>query len=91
MLHLCNIGLGEGWSDTLAITYEQKPGNDRMAVYGMSTYMTDGGTIRQYPYSSDREVAKQRYSEVPGLGNHAMGCIWNAFLFVRSLNNAVFV
>eukprot|EP00479_Gromia_sphaerica_P007881 TRINITY_DN2804_c0_g1_i1.p1 TRINITY_DN2804_c0_g1~~TRINITY_DN2804_c0_g1_i1.p1 ORF type:complete len:376 (+),score=82.71 TRINITY_DN2804_c0_g1_i1:413-1540(+) len=74
-------GMGEGWGDFFGFMFRQRPQYNRNMTFGTGTYVTQGITIRNWPYSSNRDIAPQLYTNVPGLPIHQIGCVWCTFLY----------
>jgi len=80
-------GMGEGWSDFLALAFLAQPGDTGPQARGMGTYAlfqpTTGSGIRSYPYSTDLGVNPLTYGSMPTTGNrvHAIGEIWATTLW----------
>jgi len=80
-------GMGEGWSDFLALAFLAQPGDTGPQARGMGTYVLfqpiTGPGSRSYPYSTDLGVNPLTYNNMPDTSNevHAIGEIWAATLW----------
>ncbi|EAU86463.1 metalloprotease [Coprinopsis cinerea okayama7 len=69
-------GLGEGWSDALAMWTQQKDGVVRDYVLGDYVYNNPGG-IRTRPYSTSSTTNPQTYASARGQTSvHRIGEVW---------------
>ena len=78
--------MGEGWSDFFALVMTHEPGDQGSDVRGIGTYLlgqsTDGQGIRQYPYSTNMDISKYDYSQLPFVSvPHGVGSVWCAMLW----------
>eukprot|EP01083_Nonionella_stella_P052448 139128_1 len=73
--------MGEGWSDMAGLMLRTTPSDRRDMQFGVGGYVRNKFSIRPWPYSSDKSVAPQMYSDIPGLPNHSMGAVWATMLF----------
>jgi hypothetical protein len=79
-------GMGEGWSDFLALLFTAMPGDLATDARGMGTYLIGqpptGGGIRNFPYSTDLGVSPLTYGDVSSLNvPHGVGEVWAASLW----------
>ena len=84
-------GMGEGWSDVLAVVFRQKPTDKRTDSFEMGTYATGGVGIRNYPYSTRMTVNPSLFSFINKRGYegvHAKGEVW-AVILLESYWNLV--
>lgn len=77
-------GLGEGWSDVLAIVLQQKVSNKRTDTFPSAVYVNNGVNIRKYVYSTNLTInpslfsyidQSEEYNEV-----HRKGEVWAVIL-----------
>ncbi|KAF8162125.1 Fungalysin metallopeptidase-domain-containing protein, partial [Pholiota molesta] len=74
-------GMGEGWSDTMAIWNEQLSAATPDFVLGQYVTNNPAG-IRTHPYSTDPTVNPLQYSDLQTLTEvHAIGEVWANMLF----------
>jgi hypothetical protein len=88
--------MGEGWSDWFALMMQLKPGDVGTSKRGIGTFVssekTDGGGIRDYPYSTDRAINpmtygntnKYQYTDDEGVEQtsiHGTGSVWATILW----------
>lgn len=79
-------GMGEGWSDFVALMLTQKPTDTAGAAYPVGTYVegqtTSGAGIRRYPYSTNMSVDPETLS-LYNVSNevHNAGEIWASVLW----------
>ncbi|KAL2919068.1 hypothetical protein HK105_201338 [Polyrhizophydium stewartii] len=77
-------GMGEGWSDMVAVMIETLPTDTRKTVRVMGGYIT-GNTqrgVRRFPYSTDLKIDPHMYSEVPTATSvHVIGEVWASMLY----------
>ena len=61
-------GMGEGWSDFVALTLTARPGDTGPKRRGIGTFAqreeTNGKGIRDYPYSTDMTVNPLTYNSI---------------------------
>jgi hypothetical protein len=77
-------GMGEGWSDFLALALTHKPGDTRTTVRPMGSFAVghlgpprSGPGIRNLPYSTDLLVNPQTYETVESTNQpHGIGEVW---------------
>ena len=78
-------GLGEGWSDTVALVFKMKLSSSRDQNHGIGQYVTgdEKKGIRPYPYTSDMTVNPLTYSMAAGITSsaHSLGVIWASILY----------
>lgn len=79
-------GMGEGWSDWLALMLLQRPEDQKLGSIGIGTYVlgqsTSGRGIRRYPYSFDMDInplTLGRYNQSNQV--HDAGEIWCSALW----------
>ncbi|RKS95130.1 putative secreted protein (Por secretion system target) [Flavobacterium limicola] len=88
--------MGEGWSDWFALMMQLKPGDVGAAKRGIGTFVSsqanDGLGIRDYQYSTDREVNPMTYAftnnfqsvdanGVEQTSVHGVGSVWATMLW----------
>lgn len=79
--------MGEGWSDWLGLMLTIEPGDQSTDARGIGTFAlgqtTEGGGIRQYPYSTDMSVNPLTYQTLPSTGGqvHAVGTYWATMIW----------
>lgn len=74
-------GLGEGWSDSMAMWSEQTSAQIGDVTTGGFALGNDGG-VRQFPQSTSARVNPLRYSDVAQLQEvHQIGEVWANMLF----------
>ena len=78
-------GMGEGWSDMMAVALEMESidsRNDPKTVGGYVTGNARSG-IRQFPYSTDMQLNPLTFADVPKAQGlvHDIGTIWSSMLF----------
>ncbi|KAI9220573.1 Fungalysin metallopeptidase-domain-containing protein [Blastocladiella britannica] len=85
-------GMGEGWSDMLALVLNAKKTDTRTTAAPMGTYVIGNAAgIRTYPYSSDTSVnptmysylAKSDYNEVHMAGEVWVANLWEVYWNLR--------
>ena len=73
-------GLGEGWSDMVALIFRMSPADTRNDPQLIGEYVTGDSNkgIRSYPYSTNRDVNPLMYSSVSGREGqvHKIGEVW---------------
>jgi hypothetical protein len=79
-------GMGEGWSDFLALVFTAMPTDLDTDARGIAPYLEgqppSGGGIRNYPYSTDLGVNPLTYDDVSSLNQpHGVGEVWAASLW----------
>jgi hypothetical protein len=79
-------GMGEGWSDWLALMFSQQAGDSTTDPRTIGTYAlgqsTTGPGIRTQPYSYDMSVNDLTYARVATQAPpHGLGEIWNSTLW----------
>lgn len=73
-------GLGEGWSDTMAMWTEQTSGV--IQDFTLGSYVNGGAPIRSKPYSTNSTTNPYTYSTLQvANGVHAIGEVWANILF----------
>ena len=77
-------GMGEGWSDVLAVVLSQKPSNKRTDKFPMAVYASPGQPIRFFPYSTNFSVSPVTFSYIDSSEQfkevHGTGEVWAAIL-----------
>jgi len=78
-------GMGEGWGDTWAFFFKQKPGNVGSQAYPIGAYASNNPNgIRFYPYSTDFSIDPQTFGFIneDAYKNsvHAIGSVWSTIL-----------
>lgn len=78
--------MGEGWSDFFSLVTTVRPGDTETTKRGVGTYAfgqdTDGGGIRNYPYTTDMSVNPWTYAGVAANQEvHDVGEIWATMLW----------
>jgi extracellular elastinolytic metalloproteinase len=76
-------GMGEGWSDTVAVYLMRKAGETREATAAMGDYaMNRPSGVRQYVYSTNTTTNPLMYNNIQGQNSvHAIGTIWATMLY----------
>ena len=76
-------GMGEGWSDFMAIAYATKPSEDRTAVNRFGNWISNRPNgIRKYPYATDMSINPHTYAKADQeSGVHAVGNVWGTILY----------
>jgi len=79
-------GMGEGWSDYVALILTARPGDTGPKRRGIGTFAqreeTNGKGIRDYPYSTDLTVNPLTYNSIQTQpGEHGIGTVWCAMLW----------
>ena len=79
-------GMGEGWSDFVALTLTARPGDTGPKRRGIGTFAqreeTNGKGIRDYPYSTDMTVNPLTYNSIQTQpGEHGIGTVWCTMLW----------
>ena len=79
-------GMGEGWSDTLAVYLGRKASDTRSLNVAMGWYVLgttpDSKGIRRYPYSTDMKVNPETFSFYKKSSEvHNVGEIWATMLY----------
>lgn len=71
-------GMGEGWSDTLAIIIQRKANHTRETDLAMGTWVTNSKAgIRQFPYSTSLTRNTHKYSTLKTQSQvHRVGEVW---------------
>ncbi len=78
--------MGEGWSDFFALVMTHKPGSKGIDKRGIGTYVsdqaTDGGGIRNYPYSTSMTINPVTYENIKTFSvPHGVGSVWCSMLW----------
>ena len=79
--------MGEGWSDWFGLMLTQQPGDQPQDIRGIGTYATgqatDGGGIREAPYSTDFSINNYTYQDTDGNVSvpHGVGFVWATMLW----------
>jgi extracellular elastinolytic metalloproteinase len=79
-------GMGEGWSDFLALVFTAMPGDLDTDARGVAPYLIGqpptGGGIRNFPYSTDLVASPLTYGDISSLNwPHGVGEVWAASLW----------
>ena len=79
-------GMGEGWSDWLALMMTAKTTDSAFEPMPMGTYVlgqpTTGAGIRNFPYSRDLGVSPLTFSDIATLNQpHGIGGVWASALW----------
>lgn len=81
-------GMGEGWSDILAIMLLAKASDTRTTPKPIGTWLQDqpstGAGIRTYPYSSDTSINPRTYGDLLTISTgipHTIGEVWATILW----------
>ncbi len=79
--------MGEGWSDWFGLMLTLRPGDQPQDIRGIGTYATgqatDGGGIREAPYSTDFSINNYTYQDTDGNVSvpHGVGFVWATMLW----------
>jgi extracellular elastinolytic metalloproteinase len=81
-------GMGEGWSDFMAVASHIKPTQDRTLDYGMSPWVLNNTIgIRKYPYSTNMTTNPLLWSAVnDNEWVHDIGTVWCTMLYEMTWN-----
>ncbi|RKP35457.1 Fungalysin metallopeptidase-domain-containing protein [Dimargaris cristalligena] len=78
-------GLGEGWSDALALLLQLKSTDTRETNYGIGAYVSDRAEgLRKYVYSTSVEENPNQYNSLNGWTTpevHITGEVWASILY----------
>ncbi|MGB3078895.1 MAG: M36 family metallopeptidase [Saprospiraceae bacterium] len=79
-------GMGEGWSDFMALVTTVNPGDTGAKKRGIGTYAiketVDGRGIRTYPYSTDMAIDPHTYDDIITEAlPHGVGSVWCVMLW----------
>lgn len=81
-------GMGEGWSDLLALALLAKPSDTRQTPLTVGTWLMgqsqDGAGIRIYPYSTDSSVNPHTYASLNSMSvgsPHDIGEVWVSIMW----------
>jgi Zn-dependent metalloprotease len=76
-------GMGEGWSDAVAIYLERKAGENRDLDVSIGAYVYNNPKgIRQYVYSTNMQTNPMTYNTIQKNNEvHAIGTIWATVLY----------
>lgn len=79
-------GMGEGWSDFLALVTTVQAGDTGPKRRGIGTFAireeTNGKGIRAYPYSTDMSINPLTYNAIQTQpGEHGIGTVWCTMLW----------
>ncbi|KAL6916703.1 hypothetical protein ACHAP8_009636 [Fusarium lateritium] len=76
-------GMGEGWSDFMAIAIHLQPKDTRSANKPMGDWISGKAAgIRAYPYSTSLTTNPYTYKSANGLSSvHAIGTVWATILY----------
>ncbi|KAH6578962.1 hypothetical protein BASA60_003448 [Batrachochytrium salamandrivorans] len=83
MINLESLGLGEGYSDIIAIIFMAKLKDTRKTKKVIGEYVKEcPGGMRRYPYTTDMKVNPLTYKDAIGeTDTHRLGTIWASLLF----------
>lgn len=88
--------MGEGWSDWAALMMQMKPGDQPDDYRGIATFAvsqpTNGGGIRQYPYTPNMSINPLTFGDTNGMWYtdangvqridvHSVGTVWATMLW----------
>ncbi|GEQ85146.1 peptidase M36 [Patiriisocius marinistellae] len=79
--------MGEGWSDWFGLMLTMQSTDTRTDINGIGTYATgeptDGGGIREAPYSTDFSINDYTYDDIKGNVSvpHGVGFVWATMLW----------
>tara|TARA_B100000787_G_scaffold144457_1_gene114324 strand:- start:266 stop:1840 length:1575 start_codon:yes stop_codon:yes gene_type:complete len=79
--------MGEGWSDWFGLMLTLRPGDQPQDIRGIGTYATgqatDGGGIREAPYTTDFSINNYTYQDTDGNVSvpHGVGFVWATMLW----------
>ncbi|MFT6126027.1 MAG: hypothetical protein ACJAVA_000486 [Flavobacteriaceae bacterium] len=79
--------MGEGWSDWVGLMLTMEPGDQPEDIRGIGTYATgqstDGGGIREAPYSTDFAINPYTYVDTNNNVSqpHGIGFVWSTMLW----------
>ncbi|KAI8897831.1 Fungalysin metallopeptidase-domain-containing protein [Globomyces pollinis-pini] len=75
-------GMGEGWSDTVAMFLARKETDTRATDFGMGSFAVNKNSgIRTFPYSTNLRTNPLTFQDINRVrGPHAMGEIWASML-----------
>ncbi|MGJ8665053.1 MAG: T9SS-dependent M36 family metallopeptidase [Patiriisocius sp.] len=79
--------MGEGWSDWFGLMLTMQATDTRNDINGIGTYATgqptDGGGIREAPYSTDFSINDYTYDDIKGNVSvpHGVGFVWATMLW----------
>ncbi|MFT7666690.1 MAG: extracellular elastinolytic metalloproteinase [Patiriisocius sp.] len=79
--------MGEGWSDWFGLMLTMQQGDQGNDIRGIGTYATgqptDGGGIREAPYSTDFSINSYTYDDTDGNVSvpHGVGFVWATMLW----------
>ncbi|GAO13523.1 hypothetical protein UVI_02016010 [Ustilaginoidea virens] len=76
-------GMGEGWSDFMALAVHLKSSDTRSKDYGVGPWVANRPNgIRQYPYSTSKTTNPMTYGTVNTQDEvHAIGTVWCTVLY----------
>ncbi|WP_287443241.1 M36 family metallopeptidase [Algoriella sp.] len=79
-------GMGEGWSDYVAINLTQQPGQAAKDQINMGSYAFGGAGLRILPYTTDMSVNPHTYDYLKTIGagenlQHPTGYVWALMLW----------
>jgi extracellular elastinolytic metalloproteinase len=78
---LVSGGMGEGWSDYLALALKMNTVESYEGAHGIGNYLYTGG-IRQYDYTTDMNLNPFTFSDVDDMCCvHGIGTVWCTILF----------
>ncbi|WP_034259750.1 T9SS-dependent M36 family metallopeptidase [Altibacter lentus] len=79
--------MGEGWSDYFGLVLTMEPGDAGTDIRGIGTYVngqsTEGGGIREAPYSTDFAINDYTYADTNNNVSqpHGIGFVWATMLW----------
>jgi uncharacterized protein (TIGR03437 family) len=79
-----SAGMGEGWSDFLALALLAKESDDLNGAYPLAQYVSGNYQrgVRRYPYSTNRSVNPLSFGKISGNTQvHSVGEIWASVLW----------
>ena len=78
-------GMGEGWSDMVALAFKSTPDMKRDTSIAIGEYITGGreSGIRKYPFTTDLNVNPLKYTDSESFSEsvHKMGEVWASILY----------
>ncbi|RKP23379.1 Fungalysin metallopeptidase-domain-containing protein [Syncephalis pseudoplumigaleata] len=88
-------GMGEGWSDFVAIWMRMNSNDRDDKEFRVGEYLTQGAGIRKYPYTLDEKKFPMSYTSIRKLWKwqevHGIGTLWANILYqmYRNIFNAM--
>lgn len=75
-------GMGEGWSDWLALTMTSNASDSPIIPRPVGAFANSGGGIRNYPYTRDLGINPLTFANVANLNQpHGVGEVWASALW----------